>query len=604
MWFTVLVLSVLVVSHSSARRRIARGGDDDDDDDDGTSWLSDDEKRSEDGGRSQDSGSFGYDEREHQPGRSDCDADSFRRGQAECDRILRMNLPHHHGNHDYVCYSLRKYKMCVANVMIQSSCYERSFISQELHKIRGIIQGYSVDCFNITKETNQRIGHIRRMRYRMSRARLSPKCSPASAWSLELKCTKDFQREVEAFPDKTNPQQLKHTCSSVLRYYNCLSPLTRATKCKKSEKEFIQHIEYFPRVLTIEYRDACRKDISVKLSLFSRYLHEVAHQTQDMCREVEASREFLACALVFNEVINTRMPTRICEAYMNFIKCAENIASNMGCTINSEYTYHSNHVLMSLLYDYQGQCGHILKGKRGRSLGAAANRGKGMGKNLPHPAGRDFEQPTESPRASEDQTEGRRKSKFQDFIYKATTVNPDYPPEPKIPFGQRPRDSDEGQGSNLPAQDPGRVNLPSDPYRYPLDREDKPEQEYFTSTPERGDERQNPNWNPNPNVPFPPPPVPVPSPNEAESEDNRPRFFPKKAGRSNDPTQRIGDTAKNANKNDHIPVRNDAKKDSKPDDGYPPDPNDGFLEDMDDMDMEAVHKRRKKLHKRRLHPVW
>ncbi|CAN7991685.1 unnamed protein product, partial [Ixodes hexagonus] len=47
-----------------------------------------------------------------------------------------------------------------------------------------------------------------------------------------------------------------------------------------------------------------------------------------------------------------------------------------------------------------------------------------------------------------------------------------------------------------------------------------------------------------------------------------------------------------------VAKRNDASHDKK-DDGYPNDRNDGFLEDMDDMDMESIHRKKRRLH--RLH---
>ncbi|CAN8024596.1 unnamed protein product, partial [Ixodes persulcatus] len=58
------------------------------------------------------------------------------------------------------------------------------------------------------------------------------------------------------------------------------------------------------------------------------------------------------------------------------------------------------------------------------------------------------------------------------------------------------------------------------------------------------------------------------------------------------------DTGSQSNPRNKDAVESDASHDKK-DDGYPPDRNDGYLEDMDDMDMEANHRKKRRLH--RLH---
>ncbi|EEC08429.1 conserved hypothetical protein [Ixodes scapularis] len=58
------------------------------------------------------------------------------------------------------------------------------------------------------------------------------------------------------------------------------------------------------------------------------------------------------------------------------------------------------------------------------------------------------------------------------------------------------------------------------------------------------------------------------------------------------------DTGSRSNPRNKDAVENDASHDKK-EDGYPPDRNDGYLEDMDDMDMEANHRQKRRLH--RLH---
>ncbi|XP_064467145.1 uncharacterized protein LOC135378160 [Ornithodoros turicata] len=579
--FSGILLCVLVINSTSARRRPARF---DDEEEDGSSWLSDD-KRHDDSPLSQDSGN--YDDRDQMSSKADCDAQNFRRGHSECDRILRMNLPHHHGNHDFICYSLRKYKMCVANVMIQSSCYERGFVSQELHKIRGIIQGYSVDCFNITKETNQRIGRMRRVRYQLSRQKASPECNPARAWSLELVCTQEFEKDARVLTGPFTPAHLKETCSSVVDYYKCLSPMGTFSKCQKDQKKLIDDITYFPKALTTDYKSACKNELKKKVSHFFWSASETARQVGvTNCREPYASREFLACAIVYNEVKKTSVNdmSRICMAFKNFVICTENIADRLRCR-GEAFQGAATNVVMTLLYEDSRSCSFTGRMKRGRSGGIAGEK-----EDIPPGPETKAEKTTEGTVEETERTRARRN--FNDFIYKATTKKP----RSNLPLDHNPvEDMSPGERDKKPDED--QVLPPSEIYRFPVGGEDRrrdnsarrgqaEQPSWNTVDPDHGDHAQSTN----------PPPFAEGNPNEVQGK----LFVHNKAGREDE---------REPNEQPVKPPKNDIPSKRKAsgkihDDGYPPDPNDGFLEDMDDMDMEAVHRRRKKLHKRRLHRMW
>ncbi|XP_077557234.1 uncharacterized protein LOC144172350 [Haemaphysalis longicornis] len=441
--FTFLLL--LLVTATGGRR----AGRAEDDEEEEQPWMNVARKDT----KSQDSGSssgFSYEDQDQTPPKTECEVDSFRRGQSECDRILRMNLPHHHGSHDYVCYSLRKYKMCVANVMIQSSCYERTFISQELHKIRGIIQGYSVDCFNITKETNRRGLKVRRLRYRMAKVKLSSECSPAAAWGVELTCTRDFETDMKALRQLHEPPKaVKKSCRAILRYYHCLTPVTESSSCQKNQ-EFIKHLEYFPKVITARYKETCLKELELSPALFTDKINTSMARVRDGsgCREEEAAREFLACALVFNEVVaqKNRDQYKVCNAFENFRKCLEMIGQTLSCGSNSQFSYHARNVMGILVYNYQNQC-RSNKAKRGRSGG---DEKPAVGTR---PGNKLFAEDESTARTPSETLEGQRTRrklfKYTDEVFRVTTENPFYPPLRKVPFEPRvPQADDYPRGSD------------------------------------------------------------------------------------------------------------------------------------------------------------
>ncbi|XP_037284002.2 uncharacterized protein LOC119176747 [Rhipicephalus microplus] len=483
-WRNGLVL-VLLASLATGRR-LGRAENEDDDEEE-QPWMSDpgeirrhrESKAVAVPPESPGPAGYSYDDQEQTPSRAECEVDSFRRGQSECDRILRMNLPHHHGSHDYVCYALRKYKMCVASVMIQSSCYERTFISQELHKIRGIIQGYSVDCFNITRETNRRGLKVRRLRFRMAKVKLSAECSPAAAWAVELTCTKDFETDMKALSQLNEPSRaVKKSCRTILRYYHCLTPVTESASCQKNP-EFIKHLEYFPKAITARYKEVCLRELEISPSLFKEKVNTsmaAVLAKADNCKEEDASREFLACALVFNEVVtHTNDDYRKCEAYRNFIQCTNTIARTLNCGESSEFHHHAVHVLSVLLFNLQNKCKHFKRGRiGGEDTGATATNTSGAhkdgvrpnegGPHLPDniPDARPAE-PKSTPPEHEGGPTRRRFFKNTDQAFKETTENPFYPPLRKMPLEPRipqaddyPRSHDDDDSSASERKRPGR----------------------------------------------------------------------------------------------------------------------------------------------------
>lgn len=570
--FTFLLI-LLVTAEAS--RRSSRGEDDEEEEEE-QPWMNVGHKDT----KSQDSGSapgYSYEDQDQTPPKTECEVDSFRRGQSECDRILRMNLPHHHGSHDYVCYSLRKYKMCVANVMIQSSCYERTFISQELHKIRGIIQGYSVDCFNITKETNRRGLKVRRLRFRMAKVKLSAECSPATAWGVELTCTRDFETDMRALRQLHEPPKaVKKSCRAILRYYHCLTPVTESSSCQRN-KEFVKHLEYFPKVITARYKDTCLKELELSPALFTDKMNtSVARQQfarqQDNCREEEAAREFLACALVFNEVVAQKNQEihKICDAFSNFKKCLEMIAQTLNCGSNSAFSYHATNVLGILVYNHQNKCRNFAK--RGRSGG---NEKTGVKTRAEKKFFGDDESTERTPSTTlEGQRTRRKLFKYTDEVFRVTTENPFYPPLRKIPFEPRvpqaddyPRSSDElernqhdSRGSD---RDQGKWKEPSQKrgFRYGNEEDGKNEPS------RKGGSRYG---------------------TEEGGKSDRGSDAKEAATFGGAFRGSRGDKSRRNRGNGWNARRDDADKE----DGRA-DPNDGFLEDSDDV--EATHRRKKKL---------
>lgn len=307
-------------------------------------------------------------DRDERPLNADCDAVKFRRGQSECDRALHMNVPHHHRSHDYLCHSVLKYKVCVANVIVQSSCYERTFVSQELRKVKGVIQGYGASsCLNVTTATDRQVLNFRRRRFRMAKVKLSRKCNFGTAWSVEIACTRDFEADMKSVAKLAgSPRAIKKSCRTILRYYHCLTPVTESTSCQ-SNPNVVSDLEYFPNILTAPYKEACLKELDMSPSLLkdkakgSPTVLNSAYQ----CKEEAASREFMACALVFNEVESKRKDQRTCEAYKVFERCTESIAQNLACGANTEFYGHAFQILSLLLEKYQKVCN--FSKARGRS---------------------------------------------------------------------------------------------------------------------------------------------------------------------------------------------------------------------------------------------
>ncbi|XP_070386836.1 uncharacterized protein [Dermacentor albipictus] len=571
-------LVLLLLVSLATGRRFARSETDDDDEEE-QPWMSDpgEIRRHRDPKPAPETSGpsgYSYDDQEQTPPRAECEVDSFRRGQSECDRILRMNLPHHYGSHDYVCYALRKYKMCVASVMIQSSCYERTFISQELHKIRGIIQGYSVDCFNITRETNRRGLKVRRLRFRMAKVKLSAECSPATAWAVELTCTKDFESDMKALGQLNEPSKaVKKSCRTILRYYHCLTPVTESTSCQKNP-QFVKDLEYFPKAITSRYKEVCLRELDISPSLFKEKVNTsmaAVLAIQDNCKEEQASREFLACALVFNEVVaHTRDHFRQCEAYRNFIQCSRTIAQTLNCGENSEFHHHAQNVMAVLLYDYQSQCRQNKRGRVGGELANTTADNSSHGRNdggprLPEnkPDGRHTE-PTSQPPEHEGGPTRRRFFKHTDQVFKVTTENPFYPPirkmplEPRIPQAEDYPRSHDDDSSQLERKRPVARR----------DYDDPPHRESRRGKFARKGGANHGGY-------------------EGGGGDSGERSA-RKGGLKGS----RGESRRNRHNNW------DSKRDDQDKgDGYPADPNDGFLEDSEDP--EGMSRRKKKLREQR-----
>ncbi|KAH6948191.1 hypothetical protein HPB50_023153 [Hyalomma asiaticum] len=210
-------------------------------------------------------------------------------------------------------------------------------------------------------ETNRRGLKVRRLRFRIAKVKLSLECSPATAWAVELTCTKDFESDMKALNQLNEPSTaIRKSCKTILRYYHCLTPVTESASCQKNP-EFIKHLEYFPQAITSRYRELCLRELEISPSLFKEKGNRASMAAvvgkADSCKEEEASREFLACALVFNEVVShTTDRFRQCEAYQNFIQCTNTIGRTLNCGDSSEFHHHAVHVLSVLLHDYQNTC--------------------------------------------------------------------------------------------------------------------------------------------------------------------------------------------------------------------------------------------------------
>ncbi|KAH7982944.1 hypothetical protein HPB52_008328 [Rhipicephalus sanguineus] len=123
--------------------------------------------------------------------------------------------------------------------------------------------GYSYD-----DQTNRRGLKVRRLRFRMAKVKLSAECSPATAWAVELTCTKDFESDMKALSQLNEPSKaVKKSCRTILRYYHCLTPVTESASCQKNP-EFIKHLEYFPKAITARYKEVCLRELEISPSLF------------------------------------------------------------------------------------------------------------------------------------------------------------------------------------------------------------------------------------------------------------------------------------------------------------------------------------------------
>lgn len=122
-----------------------------------------------------------------------------------------------------------------------------------------------------------------------------------------------------------------HSCRALSRYYSCLNTVLHSESCEE-DTELMMHMEYFPKVLTQKYREMCFAELKLTAMNVAKRLEgepalhllrklatcgaaapngvvSGAGYVQDAtCQEEDATKQFFACGLLFNEIVSHNPP--------------------------------------------------------------------------------------------------------------------------------------------------------------------------------------------------------------------------------------------------------------------------------------------------------
>ncbi|XP_077503183.1 uncharacterized protein LOC144113753 [Amblyomma americanum] len=277
---------------------------------------------------------------------SGCDVARFTPQRELCDATFKLNIPHNHGDMKFVCSVIGKYKMCLANVIQATGCDNKEFLVEQLQPMQQYIQQNRIECIpDVNSSSVARIpaGY---------RAKLDL-CTRDKAWETQFLCAKKFHTKLRKIEDDKEVES-HQICRSLSRYYSCLNTVLHSESCEE-DTELMMHMEYFPKVLTQKYREMCFAELKLTAMNVAKRLE--GYTMDQTCQEEDATKQFFACGLLFNEIISHSPPQeRICLAYRDFENCTNVIARDLHCNVGSEFSRHSMHVMNVLVSQYEGYC--------------------------------------------------------------------------------------------------------------------------------------------------------------------------------------------------------------------------------------------------------
>ncbi|CAN8024595.1 unnamed protein product, partial [Ixodes persulcatus] len=275
-----------------------------------------------------------------------CDTALFTNQRELCDSAFKLNIPHSHGDMQFICSVVNKYKTCLTNVIREAKCGQKAFLVNQLQPMQDYIREKSIACI---RPRNATFNSVTPEEYRAK----MDLCIRDKAWETQFLCAKKFHSKLRKIEDDKEVES-HQTCRALSRYYSCLNTVLHNEACEE-DTELMLHMEYFPKVLSQKYRDMCVAELKLTAMNVAKRLS--GHTRDTTCEEESATREFFACGLVFNEVASQNPPKeKLCMAYRNLENCTNIVNKQQSCSISSEFQGHSSHVLHELLSSYSQLC--------------------------------------------------------------------------------------------------------------------------------------------------------------------------------------------------------------------------------------------------------
>lgn len=275
-----------------------------------------------------------------------CDAARFTADKEICEATFKLNIPHNHGDMKFVCAVIRKYKMCLANVIRATGCGAREFLVEQLQPMQQYLQENRIECVRQLNESSES-GVPEGIRAKLDL------CTRDKAWETQFLCAKKFHTKLKKIEEDKEVES-HQICRALSRYYSCLNTVLHSESCEE-DTELMMHMEYFPKVLTQKYREMCFAELKLTAMNVAKRLEGYVQDAT--CQEEDATKQFFACGLLFNEIVSHNPPKeKICLAYRNFQNCTEMITRDLHCSVGSDFNVHSMHVMTVLLSQYDSYC--------------------------------------------------------------------------------------------------------------------------------------------------------------------------------------------------------------------------------------------------------
>ncbi|CAN7991683.1 unnamed protein product [Ixodes hexagonus] len=275
-----------------------------------------------------------------------CDTALFASQRELCDSAFKLNIPHSHGDMRFTCSVVNKYKTCLTNVIREARCGQKAFLVTQLQPMQEYIRENNIACII---PRNATFNSVTPAEYR---AKLDL-CTRDKAWETQFLCAKKFHSKLRKIEDDKEIES-HQICRALSRYYSCLNTVLHNEACEE-DTELMSHMEYFPKVLSQKYREMCVAELKLTAMNVAKRL---SGYTQDStCKEEDATKEFFACGLLFNEIASQNPPKdKLCMAYRNYENCTNSINMQQSCSISSEFQGHASHVMNEILSSYSQFC--------------------------------------------------------------------------------------------------------------------------------------------------------------------------------------------------------------------------------------------------------